>query len=115
MYLHALTALYDRLADGKELKDVSEEQPQIVSRLRAELDAIALPANDKPRDAPTVLTQGLAQQVGFGRRTGFVAASLSSTDILAYRAGQDPLSEFVWMDRSGRRLDRLGEYLAGQS
>jgi Tol biopolymer transport system component len=38
-----------------------------------------------------------------------VAASLSATGILAYRAGQDPQSEFVWMDRSGRRLERLGE------
>lgn len=46
--------LYDLLTDAQELKDVSREQPEIVSRLRIELDAIGLPANEKPRQAPTV-------------------------------------------------------------
>jgi serine/threonine protein kinase len=71
-----------------------------------ELKATAVdPSSLEPRGAATVL----ARQVGYDTRTGFVAASLSATGVLAYRLAQDPQSEFVWMDRSGRRIARLGE------
>jgi Tol biopolymer transport system component len=75
-------------------------------------DLAAVPADPdtlEPRGAPVVVTQGLAQLIGFGRRSGFVAASLAESGVLAYRAGTDPHTEFVWMDRSGRRLGLLGE------
>jgi serine/threonine protein kinase len=75
-----------------------------------ELAAVSAdPVTLEPSGAPVVITQELRQQVGFGRRTGFVAASLSRTGVLAYSAGADPHTEFVWMDRSGRRLGRVGE------
>jgi len=71
-----------------------------------ELKATAVdPASFEPRGVPSVL----ARQVGYDTRVGFVAASLSATGVLAYRLASDPQSEFVWMDRSGRRLGRLGE------
>ena len=71
-----------------------------------ELKATAVdPSTFEPRGVPSVL----ARQVGYDTRAGFVAASLSATGVLAYRLAQDPQSEFVWMDRSGRRLARLGE------
>ena len=51
----------------------------------------------------------LVQQVSNDTRTGSVAASVVEGGALAYRLGRDPQSEFVWMDRSGRRLGRLGD------
>jgi len=71
-----------------------------------ELKATAVdPLSLEPRGAPAVL----ARQVSYDTRSGFVGASLSATGVLAYRLAPDPQSEFVWMDRSGRRLGRLGE------
>jgi Tol biopolymer transport system component len=51
----------------------------------------------------------LAEDVGYDTRMGFVGASVSQTGVLASRRAQDAQSEFVWVDRSGRRLGRLGE------
>jgi serine/threonine protein kinase/Tol biopolymer transport system component len=82
----------------------------LVATPDGDLASVAIdPDSLEPRETPVVISQSLAQQVGFTWRNGFVAASLSDTGILAYRAGEDPQSEFIWMDRSGRRLDRLGE------
>jgi Tol biopolymer transport system component len=72
-----------------------------------ELRAVAVdPRSLEPRGVPTTL----AQQVGYDTRAGFVAASVSASGgTLAWRRAQDPQSEFVWMDRSGRRIGRLAE------
>jgi hypothetical protein len=63
------------------------------------------PRSLEPSGEPRILVQ----QVSFDARDGFVAASVVEGGALAYRLGRDPQSEFVWMDRSGRRLGRLGE------
>jgi Tol biopolymer transport system component len=70
------------------------------------LEAVPVdPANLETRGEPRVL----APQVSFDTRAGFAAASAAENGAVAYRLGRDPQSEFVWMDRSGRRLGRLGE------
>ena len=70
------------------------------------LEAIAVdPARLEPTGDPRVL----APQVSSDTRAGFVAASVAEGGALAYRVGRDPQNEFIWMDRSGRRLGRLGD------
>ena len=71
-----------------------------------ELLSVAVdPGSFEPRAAP----QTLAERVNYDTRAGFVGASVSRSGVLAYRRGVDPQSEFVWFDRAGRRLGRLGE------
>jgi Tol biopolymer transport system component len=71
-----------------------------------ELEATPVdPASFEPRGTPRVL----APEVSSDTRAGFVAASISTTGVLAWRSSQDSLSEFVWLDRGGRRLGRVGE------
>jgi eukaryotic-like serine/threonine-protein kinase len=57
---------------------------------------------------PRGMATAVAQRVSLDARNGFVAAS-NAGGILAYRTAVDPQTEFVWLDRSGRRLGRLGE------
>ena len=51
----------------------------------------------------------LAPRVNYDTRSGFVGASVSRNGVLTYRVGQDPQSEFAFLDRAGRRIARLGE------
>ena len=58
---------------------------------------------------PAGTARVLARTVSVDTRIGLAAASVADDGSVAYRVGRDPVSEFVWMDRSGRRLGRLGE------
>jgi Tol biopolymer transport system component/tRNA A-37 threonylcarbamoyl transferase component Bud32 len=58
---------------------------------------------------PAGETQVLARAVRVDSRIGLAAASVAADGSVAYRLGSEPVSGFVWMDRSGRRIGRLGE------
>jgi dipeptidyl aminopeptidase/acylaminoacyl peptidase len=58
---------------------------------------------------PVGETEVLARTVRVDTRIGLAAASAAADGSVAYRLGSEPVSEFVWMDRSGRRIGRLGE------
>jgi Tol biopolymer transport system component len=58
---------------------------------------------------PVGETEVLARAVRVNTRIGLAAASVAADGSVAYRLGSEPVSGFVWMDRSGRKIGPLGE------
>lgn len=67
----------------------------------------------RPFDLTTLRATGdpasVAGSVGYVWQGIDAAFSASSTGVLAYESAHYPVTELVWLDRSGRRLGRIGD------